>query len=933
MIVKFLSIIFSFLLLFFLKVDFSYAGGGDFIVNPVIVIPSDWRSRISPATEQRYKQNFLNTLEDVKQFYVKKLHGHTFIYDTNVGIINARGTMKDIPSAKTVPDMLPLLGVNDAPYGHIYVFVLIGSGNRNAQGGSRDPYASNGNGGSGQVYLGHEQIEEMGSSDHKTRTLAIGTLAHELGHALGLTYGGWADAHPCSVISKDNCINMPGLGTTIAYPPESEYLKSIIGVGFYNMDSPDVGFDDSIYNPEVQKLYKTPFINPNGDPPPPLENITLVTPVTLGKITYVSPNPVAIGQELVISGSGFGNKPAGVEFSEASTNVRSITKYELKSWTDSEIRVTLLEGLSYLNLYNVVVTTYSGLRITSPQSLTVNPKASPGKITQISPNMVAAGDEITIKGSGFGDKTGGIQFTEAGTPSNFPFTIKYGITKWTDSEVKIVLLEELKKFPATISVLTASGEKIISFQSLHPKTSTPSPSPKPQITQVLPNPIPYKNTTIQVLGSGFGDKPIGVRFDNFSSPYPAVGFDIKSYTDSEIKIFVSEFPKRVGDWIFSVDNGSFQPATAKLNIDYTETSTPTPSPQSPSPSPSISTQTPSPSPLAITQIRISNYKDFRDNLPSDDGSATQTFNSPSSGVIIWKKSTINPNLPIYIAPMNPDGSNAPILEISLSNGQQLQVPNSSFTVQAKVIRKIVKIVINGQEVSSNFGQSFSIHLPGVEGIEGTYEIPVIITYNDGSIKALPFKFHYAPVAAPIVPSPESISPSPQAQTLVPTCGSAYPGGSCSVNEVGQTRKNDCTTVSGLGGQSIMECKRVGDIYCWYDAYTDPANSQVKSQFCYENRESSISGLGANPLSCASPTCLRGTPTQRPSDGSWYCYEGERWVGNAMCLATAAPTLSTCDPQKVKCATGEISIRSVNGNWVCANISTGQITNTVPTCSQ
>lgn len=893
-------------------------------VKAYLVIPSDWKEKISPSTQERYKSSILRTLEEAKQFYSSKLNGHTFSYENDVPVFYSKGSTSGLKSIYCVADVAHRLG--DAPFppsGKIYLLFIAGSSNY-------WPCANYYSSFSARAYFDHQMIEELGSPIEKVHKYSLGVIMHELGHALGVP-------HPCSQSHKGECPPIFGLGTSIPYPPHSESEYSIVGSGADHMDDLRVGFNNSVVNPEIYTLFKSPFINPSGDPPPsPTPSVVMAN----SQITQISPNPISVGQELIIKGSGFGAKMGIVQFKDPKIGFSPKFGYENKIWTDNEIRISLIEGPRVMTAYEVSVLTTSGLEIgVYPQTtwiVTVNPKISSGKIISISPNTVTVGDEITITGSGFGTKTGGFEFTDAFSGGSF--IVKYEVKSWTDSGIKIVLLEELKKFPAVISVLPISGEKITAPQPLHSRLSTQSSSPKPQITQVSPNPIMVGQEAV-ISGSGFGQnrsiiiQPVDANLSRIGN------YRINSWTDTEIRISILDGPVTPTPYNFILvylgkDILSPQVIIQKFPSSVSPIISPSPIQKStPAASvaptiPSIPTQTTPASSSSISSIKISNYKDFRDNVSGDEGSSTQIFSSSSTSPIIWSKSTLDPNSPVYIAPMNPDGTNAPILEVFLSNGQQLSIPNSSFVVQAKVIKKIVKINVNSQEFTSNFNQAFPIHLPGAEGVAGTYQIPVIVTYNDGSIKSLLFTFNYVPPTQPSVSPLVFPSSTPISSE---TCGSTFAAGPCSASELGQAKKNACITVSGLAGQSVMECKQVGSIYCWYDAYTDPVNFQVKSQFCYESKEASLPGLPENKLSCSNPTCLRGSLTQYRE--SWYCYEGERWVGDALCLSSPSTDLSKCDQQKITCQNGEIPIRSVNGVWICVNISTGQITNTVPSCSQ
>lgn len=141
-------------------------------------------------------------------------------------------------------------------------------------------------------------------------------------------------------------------------------------------------------------------------------------------------------------------------------------------------------------------------------------------------------------------------------------------------------------------------------------------------------------------------------------------------------------------------------------------------------------------------------------------------------------------------------------------------------------------------------------------------------------------------------SPGGAPVSPGTSAGGTTCGAPYLG-SCKQGDAVQ--KPLCITPAGWSGKSIQACQDSGSgVFCWYDAYKDPGNVSAgkEKQFCYENKEAALSltgpgqALPANKLNCANPTCSEGDLTKR-SDDSWYCFKGDRWVGSAVCPASAA----------------------------------------------
>lgn len=266
-----------------------------------------------------------------------------------------------------------------------------------------------------------------------------------------------------------------------------------------------------------------------------------------------------------------------------------------------------------------------------------------------------------------------------------------------------------------------------------------------------------------------------------SKPYPPGEECLNStmgflYCHSEDGKVISPDYQRIG-FDNSVWNPEIKNLKKVLGISL-PVSSPTPKPAF-TPSPSL-TPTPSPSVVPIPsetpvgtstptvgftdriiKIIVSNYQDFGLNDSSDGGSMTQTFDLTSPNPLIWKKSTISPKSPIYLASVNPDGTSGQISAVDLSDGQTYQVPNSSFVIKAKVEKKITAVKINNQDLSFPFTMPVSIHLLGNEGTPASFSIPVIISYNDGSSKSLLFTFNYNPNSSISSPSPSvSSTPSP-----------------------------------------------------------------------------------------------------------------------------------------------------------------------------
>lgn len=731
-----------------------------YIVNAFIVVPSDWRRRIDSSTEQRYKQNFANAIEEAKQFYAKKLNGHTFFYDPNITVIDAPNPIGNVKLGEGIPHALATLGlqpeVRDAPYGRVYVFLLIGSSNRGAGALGREKDVQAGSTG-GQVYLNHEQIEDYGSSNNKIKKIAVGGLIHELGHVFGLSYNGWAKAHPCSIISKDQCIKLPGLGTTIAYPPESEYLNSVMGVGLYGIDSPNVGFNNTIYNPEVQKIYKSPFINPNQDPPPPLESAVS----TNATIASISPNPVRVGPEHSISGSGFGDR--GVLIIKNSSS--NLADYRINIWKDSEIRITVLDVPSQ-GSYTVSIVNPLGQEIASsqvviqktispsltPQSSPISsPSPTPISVSSFSPNPITVAQEATITGFGFGTIPGEIQFRNpkvAGYPL-FEMTL---FKKWTNTEIKFDMSSAgFSGKNWYVSVIAASGARIELFQAIEivkaslptptstpmPSTSTPttnpttnqspsiSPSPTlvPTSTPVVQTPTPSSSSTsVQKQACLNPPRNINIFNDICASPRkedPKLGYAICNGKYPDCTPF--QLVKRADGSLYCFDpsSGFIRDYATCPNDKNTSSPTPTPS----------GTASPSPSPTPTTSAN-----------PSSTILASPTVQSS--------------------APLAPKKKK--IVEMSIN------------IVEAGLVMEVSPLTFNNPP---------SIRLPIEKGLSA-YHVIILLKFDDDTSKSIPFTFRYKAAGSTnqIAPTPTPSIPTPVPATSG-NCSGVCSGGRCMVDDL------------------------------------------------------------------------------------------------------------------------------------------------------
>lgn len=91
--------------------------------------------------------------------------------------------------------------------------------------------------------------------------LAIGIVAHEMGHAFGLSGSSeWSYSHPCTEISREECNK--NLDPKF-YPDVSEWFSSVMGTGFYKGLN-RTWLNDSCINPERTLLKHYPLFGGSG---------------------------------------------------------------------------------------------------------------------------------------------------------------------------------------------------------------------------------------------------------------------------------------------------------------------------------------------------------------------------------------------------------------------------------------------------------------------------------------------------------------------------------------------------------------------------------------------------------------------------------------------------------------------------------------------
>jgi len=356
-----------------------------YVVKPALVIPKypiidsgiDYQTS-NQDSDNQYRSVILGALKEVQQYYAQKLNGKTFIVDENAFQIIRPDRQIPLFTIQTTPLVdryfYFLGGYGDLPMEENTIRIVWVLGTDNLIQSGRNFTYSNPTGlaeyidsmqrigrmiphGYGDAFLNENNFIDLRTNDpyrylySSGRDHALAHVAHELGHAIGLVDAGYAKGHPCSDCSINQCTaNAPQPLPSCTV----EYIRDIMGYGDFGLH--DRGFNNSIHNPEIYQLYRNPFINPQGDPPPaPVPSRPSI------EISSVSPNPITVGQILEIKGFGFGNAQfpffRSIPFSDsaghtldfsmqrvAENQVIQTGDYEILEWTDNLIRILIRDS-------------------------------------------------------------------------------------------------------------------------------------------------------------------------------------------------------------------------------------------------------------------------------------------------------------------------------------------------------------------------------------------------------------------------------------------------------------------------------------------------------------------------------------------------------------------------------------------------------------
>lgn len=220
--------------------------------------------------------------------------------------------------------------------------------------------------------------------------------------------------------------------------------------------------------------------------------------VVLPQVASITPITAKIGNEITITGSGFGNQQ-GTSFVTIGNKNASV----YNKWTSSEIKVKIPNGVTS---FTVSVT------VAGNKSNELDFKVIPD-ILSLTPTSAKIGDEITIKGTGFGDAQGAsiVSFNSADAVD---------FVSWADEEIKVKVPVGAKTGKLSVTVNIQKSDEV-DFTVL------------PFISAI--NPVSAEiGAEITLTGTSFG----ATRGTSVVSFTGADVSEYKSWVDTEIKVKV-----------------------------------------------------------------------------------------------------------------------------------------------------------------------------------------------------------------------------------------------------------------------------------------------------------------------------------------------------------------------------------------------------------
>lgn len=422
---------------------------GEYIVNSAIIIPSFVQPgfKVDGAKMNQYKQTINQAMGEVQSLYAQLLNGKTFKYGEEVGvqeILLPPDILLQLFSLDSLKIIKEQNEFREIP-GYIEVYWVLGT-----KDGARWAQVSLDNNKYARVFMRHQDLLALSGNDETLQKKSLYYLAHELGHAFGLARSGYAKMHSCSVESIDECLE----GAPKPLPGSVEW-QSIIGYGTPFKRFPNLSFNNSVCNPELQTLYKSPFLNPQGDPgPQPVACAPELKSFGLGL-----GESVTVGEVIRLNSTDFGSKPGQVYFvdtpSNASATYMPEQNYELIRW-DNELIAILIKkatGSEYFERrWRLRVVTASGETFEST-------------------------DDIAVKGKNFGQQPPSLAVNFTLICGDNKPVVGYGITLTKgpqDLQIGYGVTDTNGKGTLSYSSYSLAGTYVIRPDSIH-ENQTPTP--------------------------------------------------------------------------------------------------------------------------------------------------------------------------------------------------------------------------------------------------------------------------------------------------------------------------------------------------------------------------------------------------------------------------------------------------------------------------
>lgn len=311
-----------------------------YVVRSYIVVPPKLRGPQSTAKIESYKPLIMDATKQVQEMFKKLLNGKTFQMHAEVQAIDGL-IAPSLPPPPGTPPIDELLffdkTVKNHPPGFVHIYWILGTSGGPRYGGSLERSLDK-----GRALMRHEDLLNLAGSDQNKKKDTLYTLAHELGHAFGGVYAGYAKGHSCSSVSKDECeANAP------RPLPSSDEWESIMGYAAPYQLFPNLKFNNSIHNPEIVALYRSPFINPHKNPAP-----TPISRPYTPNSSYFSLKgdlKIRVGEVLTIPSKDFAPRKGNEEFYFIDALIKnpsplSTNSYSIISWDNQFIRIQINEN-------------------------------------------------------------------------------------------------------------------------------------------------------------------------------------------------------------------------------------------------------------------------------------------------------------------------------------------------------------------------------------------------------------------------------------------------------------------------------------------------------------------------------------------------------------------------------------------------------------